>query len=131
MKKIFAALLIACTLAFSGCGAVDTLSSMALGKSASETPFPSTVQSPLPSQSTAQSTKNYVSALPSGSSKATVSPSPAPSASSTAKPSSQDLNPGDVIKTVQSNLPIGIQFLIQQIQSLFGALSGQTSQPSN
>ena len=120
MKKMLAVFLAVLTLALSGCSALGAMASLVpgvLNQSASETPFPSTVQSPLPSHSAiAKST------APAGPSKS-VSPaaSPSPTRSST------QLNPGDVIQTVQSKLPIGLQFLIQQIQSLVSFFTGQAS----
>lgn len=123
---MLAVILVALVLTVSGCsamGAAASLAGDAIGQpSASKTPFPVTVQSPA-SDSLLKQAENLFSAGPSQS----VSPaSPSPTHSST------ELNPGDVIQSVQNHLPIGLQFLVQQIQSLAGMFTGKASAtPSN
>lgn len=126
MKKMLAVMLVALTFFASGCsalGAAASLASDALGSpsasgspgesSASGTPFPVTVNTPF----------SFESAM-FGQPSASVSPDASPSASG-----STQLNVGDVIQTVRDHMPIGLQFVIDQIESLAGTLTGQASAP--
>lgn len=142
MKKMLAVLLVALALFVSGCsalGAVASMASDALGEpsasgvpgepSTSGTPFPVTVHTPFafafgeatdnaaPDDAVAEDTATDDPAADEPSEPASASPSPSGSSS--------ELNVGDVIETVENRMPIGLQFLIDQIESLFNTLTGQ------
>ncbi len=125
MKKLLAVLPIALALALSGCSVLGAAASMVpevLGQSsAAETPFPSTVQGAMPSN------EDMLSAGPSGEQESTE---PSQDGSESAEPapagSTTELNPGDVIQTVEDHLPIGLQFLIDQIGALANLVTGES-----
>lgn len=147
MKKMLAVLLVALALFVSGCsalGAVASMASDALGEpsasgvpgepSASGTPFPVTVHTPFafafgeatdnaaPDDAVAEDTATDD---PAADDPAADEPSEPASASPSPSGSSSELNVGDVIETVENRMPIGLQFLIDQIESLFNTLTGQ------